>query len=248
VPAAAPVHGSPRPGEYRSFITPDTLRGTMYRSITQYRIAPIALCAALCGCAATRPVAYSQLASTPELRSAPERRDYRTPYRYDTDVDWKKYTRLIIEPVAVYSGPDGQFEKVSEADRDVLARYMQKQFAEKLGTRWRIAERPAPGTLRLRLTLTGAKSSTPVLSTFTRFDLAGGPYNVVQGIRGREGSLTGSVSYAVELYDASTDRLLQAYVTKQYPNAMNVKASLGSLGASLTGIRIGADELAAQLN
>jgi len=56
------------------------------------------------------------------------------------------------------------------------------------------------------------------------------------------------VSYAVEVYDATTNRLLHAYVEKQYPNAMNVGATLGSLSAAKTGIRKGADELVAKLN
>jgi len=54
--------------------------------------------------------------------------------------------------------------------------------------------------------------------------------------------LSGSVSYAVEIYDAGTNRLLGAYVSKQYPNAMNVKASIGGLGAAKAGIRKGAEE------
>jgi hypothetical protein len=55
------------------------------------------------------------------------------------------------------------------------------------------------------------------------------------------------VNYAVEIYDASTNRLLNAYVEKQYPNAMNVKSTFGSLGAAKTGIGKGADALVAQL-
>ena len=50
------------------------------------------------------------------------------------------------------------------------------------------------------------------------------------------------------IYDASTNRLLNAYVEKQYPNAMNVKSTFGSLGAAKTGIRKGAEALVAQLD
>ena len=49
-------------------------------------------------------------------------------------------------------------------------------------------------------------------------------------------------------YDAPTNRLLNAYVEKQYPSAMNVKATVGSLSASKTGIQKGADALVAKLN
>jgi len=86
-----------------------------------------------------------------------------------------------------------------------------------------------------------------VASTLTHFDLAGNLYNGVQAVRGREGLLAGSVSYAVEIYDAPTNRLLSAFVTKQYPGAMNIGASLGAFAAAKTGIEKGADALVADL-
>jgi len=101
--------------------------------------------------------------------------------------------------------------------------------------------------LRLRLTLTGAETNTAVVSTFTRFDLVGLPYNAVQGMRGKEGLFMGSVSYSVEIYDAPSNRLLMAFVTKQHPNAMNVAATFGSLRAAKTGLDKGAEELLGRL-
>jgi hypothetical protein len=82
-----------------------------------------------------------------------------------------------------------------------------------------------------------------VLSTFSHLDLAGNLYNGVQAVRGREGMISGSVTYAVEIYDAPSNRLLSAFVTKQYPGAMNIVASFGSLAAAKTGIDKGADVL-----
>ncbi len=116
-----------------------------------------------------------------------------------------------------------------------------------LGEKFRVSNRIEPNALRLKLTLTGAGTNTAVVSTFTRFDLVGAPYNIVQSVRGKEGMFIGSVSYSVEIYDATSSRLLKAYVTKQYPNAMNVGASFGKLGASKTGIEKGARELLAEL-
>lgn len=94
---------------------------------------------------------------------------------------------------------------------------------------------PAPGTLKLHLTLTGARTTTPVLGPFSRFDMAGGVYNGVQAARGREGSMSGSANYAVEIHDATNGRLLRSYVTRQYPNAMNVGATFSPLAASRSG-------------
>nr|WP_298690663.1 DUF3313 domain-containing protein [uncultured Dongia sp.] len=207
-----------------------------------------ALCVAVTACSTAEPVVYSGIASSPYL--APNRQDDsdRVPYRYLADVNWQKYERVFIEPVEIYRGPDQQFGDLSEDDKSTLATYMQRQFAETLRSRFIIATSPAPNTLRLKLTLTGAATSTPVLSTLLHFDISGGIYNGVQAVSGGEGLLTGSVLYATEIYDAPTGQLLAASVTKQYPNAFNLAAGFGSLAAAKTGIDKGADALLEELS
>jgi hypothetical protein len=218
----------------------------MYKSMKARHLLIAAICTALIGCTSVKPVAYSGIASSSYLKPDPQDESGRVPYRFSTQVEWRKYGRLIVDPVVVYRGADNQFGDMQDKDRTALASYMQTKFAEKLQTRFELANDPGPSTLRLKLTLTGADTTTPVLSTFSRFDIAGGIYNVVQTARGKEGAFTGSVTYAVEIYDASTNRLLSAYVTKQYPNPYNIGASFGSLSASKTGIDKGADALVAQ--
>lgn len=203
-------------------------------------------CLALSGCAGTKPLAYSGIASSQHMK-ANDTSD-RLPYAYETAVNWRDFSRLLIEPVVVYHGEDAQFGKIPEEGKLALARYMEEQFTEKLSPPFELTATPKPRTLRLRLTLTGAKPTMPVAGTFSRIDVAGGPYNMVQAIRGKEGSLTGSVFYAVEIYDATTNRLLAARIVKQYPAALNMKATFGALTAAKTGIRKGAEELARELS
>lgn len=220
----------------------------MYSSNTVRHALAALACAAAAGCAGVQPVAYSGLASSSSLKPNAQDESGRVPYRYSAPADWLRYSRLIIDPVVVYRGADQQFGDLSEQDRTALAAYMQSEFAGKLKTRFALADAPAPDTLRLKLTLTGATTTTPVLGTFTHIDIGGNLYNAVQAVRGREGCFTGAVFYTVELYDASSGRLLDAYVTKQYPNAMNIGATFGSLSAARTGIDKGAAALLAQLS
>lgn len=220
----------------------------MLRFKTADRLAAITLATVVAACTSSDPVAYSGIDSAPYLASNRQDESGRVPYRYAAPVGWRSYSRVILDPVAIYRGSDSQFDDTSEADKAALADYMQRQFVEKLSRRFQLATDPAPNTLRVRLTLTGAASNTPVLSTFTRIDLSGGIYNSVQAARGGEGLFTGSVIYAVEIYDSSTNRLLTAFVTKQYPGALNIGATLGSLAAAKAGIDKGADALLAQLS
>jgi hypothetical protein len=216
-----------------------------FKAALPYTVLVLALFAGfiLAGCSGTEPVRYSEVATTTYL--APNDGDdaARVPYRYATLVDWRAYHKAIIDPVVIYYGPDQQFGALSEPDKESLARYMQAQFTDRLRQRFALVNAIAPGTIRVRLTLAGAETSTAVLSTLTRFDIAGGIYNGVQAARGGEGILTGSVSYVVEIFDAATSKPLSAYITKQYPGPFNLGATVGSLAASEAGIDKGADAL-----
>ncbi|GAB4063257.1 DUF3313 domain-containing protein [Uliginosibacterium sediminicola] len=205
----------------------------------------IALLAA--GCASTNPTRYSDLASAGQLQTNTGSQAARIPFRYETATKWSEYRNVIIDPVSVYRGADAQFKDISEAEKSELSRYMQEAFSKELSARFKLSRDPAPGTLRVKLSLTGAEPTTRVVAPILRFDLVGMPYNIVQSIRGKEGALTGSVMYAVEIYDAQSKQLLNAYVAKQYPNAMNVLANFSALGAAKTGLDKGATELASAL-
>lgn len=204
-------------------------------------------CVALVSCSTANPTIYSDLASAQYLRPDTSDPSGRIVYRYAQKVDWTKYDKVILDPVTVYRGADNQFYKISEEDKAVLADYMQSRFRQVLQTRFSQAGSPAPGTLRIHVTLTGAKTTTPVLGPLSHLDVGGGVYNTVQSVRGKEGSMTGSVVYAVEIYDAMSNALLSAYVTKQYPNAMNVGATLGALKAAHISIDKGAESLLREL-
>ncbi len=212
------------------------------RQVSGWVVVGVALL--LAGCAGHEPVRYSGIDSAAKLTQNTEDNADRMPWQYSPQVDWRKYDSIIIDPVTIYQGRDGQFNDMAQADRQTLATHMQEAFSKALSTRFKTVSTPAAHTLRLKLTLTGADTTPQVVGTFTKFDLAGGPYNIVQSVRGGRGLMSGSVDYAVEIYDANSHELLKAYVAHQYPNAMNISASIGSLSAAEVGIDKGAEDLA----
>jgi hypothetical protein len=215
----------------------------MLKSFLKRPLAVVA-CSMLAACGSPDPVSYRDVASAPLLRPNPKDETGHIPYLYAQPVDWRGYSQAVIDPVEIYRGADNQFGDMAQEDRAELAAYMQEQFAKALMNRFTLTNHPGANTLRVKLTLTGADTNTPFLATFTRFDIAGGLYNGVQAVRGGEGMMTGSVLYVVELYDGASNRLLEAFVTKQYPGAYNIGAGIGSLAAAKTGIDKGAEALA----
>jgi hypothetical protein len=207
-------------------------------------VALLTLAVFLTGCASTPPARYAGIDSASRLTPNTGDEADRIPFKYSTQVDWNQYNTMIVEPVTIYQGADGQFGDMSPADRQQLAAYMKEKFTASLRAHYQETTVVAPKTLRIKLTLTGADTTTQVVGTFTKFDLAGGPYNIVQSVRGGRGMFSGYVDYAVEVYDAQSNTLLTAWVARQYPNAMNISATIGSLSAAKVGIDKGADELA----
>jgi hypothetical protein len=200
---------------------------------------------ALAGCASSTPVAYQQLSSASQLQAV---KDDEAPFQYrGTGADLMQYSRILIDPVTIYNGPDAQFGSVSQEDRKTIAEYMQQKFSDILRNRYEVVATSGADTMRLHLTLTGIETSTPVISTVSHLAPMGLVVNTALQATGRNGTFFGSVSYAAELSDSESGALRYAYVTKQTPDALDITASIGYLDAAKTGIRIGAKHLVAEL-
>ncbi|MDH2498733.1 DUF3313 domain-containing protein [Acinetobacter baumannii] len=200
------------------------------------------------GCVSTTiPPHYTQLPSSQVLKPS-FNKNSNISYEYSPAVHWNRYSRFLMEPIEIYNADDNQFNKSTNKDKQELATFAYNEFNEVLTKRFQLANEVGPNTLRIKITLTGLKTNTPIVSTFTRFDLMGGPINAIQSIRGKEGVFMGNVSYSIEIYDAESNQLLKAFISKQYPNAMNIRATLGRLSAAKNGIHKAAEELLSELN
>jgi hypothetical protein len=203
----------------------------------------------LAGCAtATHPVAYKNLASAQELAPNTQDTSGHVPYIYTAKAcDWSRYHDAFIDPVVIYQGNDQQFGKLSEADKAKLANYMQSQLSQTLQSHFVMVSKPNAQTLRIHVTLTGAETNVPVVGTVRQLMPWGAVISTVQSAADKQGRGMGSISYAVEIYDGSSNRLLRAYVSKQYPAAEDIPASVGALSASEIAIRKGVKALPEEL-
>jgi hypothetical protein len=209
-------------------------------------IVPIfSLLGLIAGCASVSPPGYRELAFARQLQPTGANE---VPFQFrHPSADLRRFSKLVIDAVTIYDGADAQFAGVSPEDRKIIADYMQQTFAEVLGERRRIVRTQEPGAARIRLTLTGIEGNTPILATVIRLIPIGLAINAGAQVAGREGTFLGSVSYAVEVSDASTGDLVYAYVTRQAPAALDITSSVGFLDAAKTGVRVGARRLRDEL-
>jgi hypothetical protein len=141
---------------------------------------------------------------------------------------FRKYRSVIVEPTVVYKGPDAQFEGIESADRAKFAAIITDQLRSELAKSFPSPAKPAADTLRLRVTILGAQKTQGGIATATRVTPFGFATSAMKSVLGKNGSLTGSVLFAVELFDARSNELLLAAVRRRTPDALDVPATLST--------------------
>lgn len=141
---------------------------------------------------------------------------------------FQKYRTVIILPTQVYQGPDAQFEGIDPADRAKYAAMITDELRSEIAKSFPAPAKPQADTLRIQVTLLGGEKTKGGVATATRVTPIGFGLSAVKSALGKQGTLTGSVLYAVEAYDARTNELLLAAVRRRTPDPLDVPATLST--------------------
>lgn len=197
------------------------------RLATHGALAAALLCGASVALAQTEdhaPVAMKSSSKMAQDKPGSESWTYAQP----RDV-FTKYRTVIVEPTAVYNGPDAQFEgDISAGDRAKYAAIVTDELRSELAKSFPAPATAQADTLRLKVTLLGAEKTKGGVATATRVTPVGFGLSAVKSALGKGGSFTGSVLFAVEVYDARTNELLIAAVRRRHPDPLDVPATLGT--------------------
>ena len=192
----------------------------------RFGIAALALIAAMPLSAQTRDNAPAALSSSRKMtQDAPGRESW--TYAQPASV-FLKYRTVLIDPTTVYQGPDAQFEGIDPADRSRFAQIVTEELRSEIGRSFAVPDRAQADTLRIHTTLLGAQKTTGGLATATRVTPLGFATSALKSALGKSGSFTGSVLYAVEVYDGRTGELLLAAVRRRTPDPLDVPATLST--------------------
>jgi hypothetical protein len=138
------------------------------------------------------------------------------------------YRTVIVEPTVVYQGSDAQFDGIDPGDRAKYAAIITEALRSEIGKSFPAPPKPQADTLRLRVTLIGANKTKGGIATATRVTPLGFASSALKSAMGKTGSFTGSLLYAVELYDAKTNELLLGAVRRRTPDPLDVPATLST--------------------
>jgi hypothetical protein len=146
-------------------------------------------------------------------------------YAQPTSV-FTKYRTVIVDSTTVYRGADAQFDGIEPADRQKYAAMVTDELRSEIAKSFPAPAKPQADTLRLRVTILGATKTKGGIATATRVTPIGFGLSAIKSAMGKTGTLTGSLLYAVELYDARTNELLLAAVRRRTPDPLDVPATL----------------------
>jgi hypothetical protein len=201
-------------------------RRSFYRSIAASALAAALLASTAPAIAQTKdhaPVALKSSTKMEQDKAGSESWTYAQPREVFT-----KYRTLIVDNTSVYNGPDAQFDGIEAADRAKFATIVTDELRSELAKSFANPARVQADTLRLKVTLLGAEKTKGGIATATRVTPMGFGLSALKSAIGKGGSFTGSVLFAVELYDARTNELLLAAVRRRHPDPLDVPATLGT--------------------
>ena len=139
---------------------------------------------------------------------------YRNP-----NARWTSYDKVLIAPIAVWRSGKRSLAPIPEPDLRHLVAHVERAVRTRLGAGFRLVDRPEPGTLSLRLAITDARASDPVVDVLTPAP-ADATTNAQSGPLGKE--LSAFIDAAViegEIRDAVTGELLAQGIDRRASGA-----------------------------
>jgi len=136
----------------------------------------------------------------------------------DPGAPWTSYDKVLFEAVTVWRSGRHSLDAVPEADLQRLAAGLERAVRRRLGEGFVVVDEPADGTMRIRLAITAARASDPVLDVLRA--TSGGtsaPDGDVLSAETR--TFIASAQIEGDIRDAQTDRLLAAGVDRRRPDA-----------------------------
>jgi len=132
-------------------------------------------------------------------------------------VEWKKYTKMYIEPVQLWKSedPDSKLGKLSPENQQMLVNFLYTELNNELQKSYTIVDKPGPDTLVLRSAVTEAKKSAPVRNLLTSIVPFGIAANILVTAAFGTGIGVGEVQAEAELLDGETNQRLAAAVDRR---------------------------------
>ncbi len=124
------------------------------------------------------------------------------------DVDWKKYTAVLIDAPLVYA--DSETTSLTERDQKKLTDSLHEALVEALEKDYQIVEEPGPGVLRIRTAITEAQGAKLAMNAVTGIVPQLRLLTMIGGMATDTAAFVGKCSAEAEIVDSVTGERLAA--------------------------------------
>lgn len=180
-------------------------------------IGPILLVTVLVGCAATQQARDVETTGflTNYAQLEPGGGEYALLVYVNPDTDFRRYDRILIDPVTLWRGSASRLDDVPEDELQGLADYLDASLRETLKQDYTLVRQPAPGVMRLRVAITEAEGASVAMDTVSTIipqaRLLSGAKKLATGTH----AFVGSAGVEGELVDAVSGERLMAAVDRR---------------------------------
>jgi hypothetical protein len=129
------------------------------------------------------------------------------------DVEWKRYTKMYIEPVQLWmADKNSRLARLSKSDQQTLINLLYTDLHNQLETSFTLVDQPGSNTLVLRCAITEADKCSPVRNLATTLVPFGAALNLLKTAAFGKGTGVGEAQAEMELLDGVTQERLAAAV------------------------------------
>jgi hypothetical protein len=129
--------------------------------------------------------------------------------------DFSAYDKLLFDPITVWRLEGNQLSKIPMEDLQQLAGHLYRALEVQLSGDYTIVQQPGPGVMRVRLAITEARKSKPVLDLATNVLPPAIALSAAQRLVTGTHSFVGKAGVEVEFLDASSGVRLLAAVDRR---------------------------------
>ena len=130
-------------------------------------------------------------------------------------VDFSKYHRLMLDPVAFFFAPDSEYKGMDPQELKGLADAFKRRLVDTLKKGYPIVASPAPDVVRLRFAITDLRQRRPVLSGIAPDGLNGSGNKNRQKRAGHLWSGSGATAGELIVFDSMTQDVIAATKDKR---------------------------------
>jgi hypothetical protein len=125
---------------------------------------------------------------------------------------WSKYSAFYIESVSMWVN-QAEAAKLNPEDQQMITDMLYKALRDKLGEKFKLADHPGPGVIKLRAALTQVKGAKVALNAVTTVIPQLRVVSTLAGTAADTAALVGSASVEAEATDSITNERLGAAIS-----------------------------------